>query len=96
MSFLVVLTPGAPPKVEGPVCGIADEDGPLRRYRLGNIRFAVLKGIPLAVLLHGDMSRRESNDIDLIVQHSDRVAAEDILEVGGLNRRSWLAPAEVH
>jgi hypothetical protein len=47
------------------------------------IDFATFKGIALAETLYGDISRREFNDIDIIVRPSDLEAAESALESCG-------------
>jgi Uncharacterised nucleotidyltransferase len=47
------------------------------------ISFATFKGVALAVLLHGDISRREFNDIDIVVHQADVRAAEEVLEANG-------------
>lgn len=44
------------------------------------VEFVVLKGAPLARELYGDASARQSGDIDLLVERSDRAAAAEILE----------------
>jgi Uncharacterised nucleotidyltransferase len=47
------------------------------------IPFATFKGITLAISLYGDISRREFNDIDLIVHKADVRAAERALQSCG-------------
>jgi len=47
------------------------------------IAFATFKGVALAVSLYGDISRREFNDIDIIVRATDIEAAESALETCG-------------
>ena len=58
------------------------------------IGFATFKGVALAATLYGDISRREFNDIDIIVRPSDLDAAESALESCGYraaqgNGRAW-------
>jgi hypothetical protein len=43
------------------------------------IRFLILKGIPLSVLLYGDPARRSCGDIDLLVAPADFAAAARLL-----------------
>lgn len=47
------------------------------------IGFATFKGVALAATLYGDISRREFNDIDIIVRPADLDAAESALESCG-------------
>ena len=47
------------------------------------IPFATFKGVALAISLYGDISRREFNDIDLIVHEADVRAAESVLQSCG-------------
>ena len=47
------------------------------------IPFATFKGATLAISLFGDISRREFNDIDLIVHEADVRDAEDVLQSCG-------------
>jgi Uncharacterised nucleotidyltransferase len=47
------------------------------------IPFATFKGVTLAISLYGDISRREFNDIDLIVHEADVRAAESVLQSCG-------------
>jgi len=47
------------------------------------IAFATFKGVALAASLYGDISRREFNDIDIIVRATDIEAAESVLESCG-------------
>ena len=47
------------------------------------IPFATFKGPALAISLYGDISRREFNDIDIIVHEADVRAAEDVLQSCG-------------
>ena len=49
------------------------------------IAFAAFKGATLAVGLHGDLTAREYNDIDLVVPERSMAAAEEVL--GGLGYR---------
>lgn len=64
------------------------------RFDECGIGFATFKGIALAVALYGDVSRREFNDIDIIVRPADLAAAESALESCGYraalgNGREW-------
>lgn len=47
------------------------------------IAFATFKGVALAASLYGDISRRECNDIDIIVRATDIEAAQSALESCG-------------
>lgn len=47
------------------------------------IRYAIFKGITLAVLLYGNIAGREFNDIDVIVDEDNVAATERILEANG-------------
>lgn len=63
-------------------------------FDLSGIGFATFKGVALAATLYGDISRREFNDIDIIVRPSDLDAAESALESCGYraaqgNGREW-------
>ncbi len=58
------------------------------------IGFATFKGVALSATLYGDISRREFNDIDIIVRPSDLDAAQSALESCGYraaqgNGREW-------
>ena len=53
-----------------------------------HVRFATFKGATLAVSLYGDISRREFNDIDLVVHETDLEAAENCLRSRGYRARS--------
>ena len=47
------------------------------------IPFATFKGLALALSVYGDLSRREFNDVDIIVHEADVRAAEDVLQSCG-------------
>lgn len=68
-------------RVHGAFCLAAAEQ--LGRITAGlaarGIRVAAFKGPALAAVLHGDLTAREYNDIDLIVARADVDAAEDVL-----------------
>lgn len=49
----------------------------------GNIRAVVMKGIPLAHKLYGDMALRPSNDLDILVWPGDIDSARKIIEGQG-------------
>lgn len=54
----------------------------------------VLKGLPLGVMLHGDVAARPVNDIDLFIPVSQREAAHEELCRAGFRHRYGLAPEE--
>jgi Uncharacterised nucleotidyltransferase len=50
------------------------------------IRVRILKGIPLAILVYGDMGLREAGDIDILIHEKDILAADEILQNSGYLR----------
>jgi hypothetical protein len=50
-----------------------------RELSQNDVRFATFKGISLAIGLHGDLSLREFDDIDLIVEEEQIASAENVL-----------------
>ncbi len=70
------------PPSRGELLGIADLFGEK------HIRFATFKGVALAISLYGDISRREFNDIDLIVHEADLETAESCLRSRGYRAKS--------
>ncbi|MBW8869980.1 MAG: nucleotidyltransferase family protein [Acidobacteriales bacterium] len=57
-----------------------------KQFSNSDIRYAVLKGIPLSQQLYGDNSVRQTRDIDLLVAPDDFETAESILLQAGLKR----------
>jgi hypothetical protein len=51
----------------------------LSGFKKRGISIRVLKGIPLAFKLYGDIAQRHSNDLDFIVQERDLDAAHEVL-----------------
>jgi Uncharacterised nucleotidyltransferase len=50
------------------------------------IQVRILKGIPLAILVYGDMGLREAGDIDILIDEKDILAADGILQNSGYLR----------
>lgn len=51
-----------------------------------SIQVRILKGIPLAILVYGDMGLREAGDIDLLIDEKDILAADRVLQGSGYVR----------
>lgn len=61
-----------------------------------NIRFIVLKGLPLSVKLYGDISRRPSKDIDILVKEDDFEKMIAILKPGYEIEKNFFARSHAH
>lgn len=57
----------------------------LRHFKEKEVNIRVLKGFPLAFKLYGDVSKRHSSDIDLVVHKTDFEAANSVLISKGFN-----------
>jgi hypothetical protein len=55
-------------------------------FKQAGIRVHILKGIPLAERLYGDIAKRYSKDIDLLIETKDRQKAHQILTEMEFNR----------
>ena len=47
----------------------------------------VLKGVPLSVMAHGDVSARDVGDIDLLIEEQHALRADEVLRKSGLARK---------
>lgn len=52
-----------------------------------DITAVVLKGVPLSLMAHGDVSARDVGDIDLLIQDRDALRADGVLRQAGLIRK---------
>jgi hypothetical protein len=57
------------------------------RLQREGIAFATFKGPALALLLYGDLSRREFNDVDLVIRKTDLPAVTECLRAEGFEPR---------
>lgn len=67
----------------------------LRACRAQHIPIKILKGAPLAFKLYGDITKRHSNDIDLVVRQADLDACHLILSRAGFQCFDFHALSEV-
>jgi len=61
----------------------------LRKFKENGVSLKILKGAPLAFKLYGDVSKRYSHDIDLVIRDTDITVANAILAREGFQAKGF-------
>tara|TARA_R110002167_G_scaffold180956_3_gene381163 strand:- start:277 stop:1479 length:1203 start_codon:yes stop_codon:yes gene_type:complete len=61
----------------------------LRSFKDNNVEAKVLKGLPLSFKLYGDITKRHSSDLDLVINRKDLIAAHKVLNDLGFQSKEY-------